>query len=667
MYSTQTSCPHCGSALNFAKPLVAGAPVDCLICMQTFTVPVDVLPIVELAATVGAKKSAPPAPPLGRAVTPTRAPVRVSRRSEESVRPLGRFAFVAVSSGLIVVLIGAIGFAVWKLTNLRTTGADHPQQIAKVDTNLANPPGVPTPATPSKKVELPAPPPDDEDTRRLKDLEKKQLTRKASTSAIGSVDLPTDPVIHVNGAAEPFVGLSQLKINIAIEKGIAYLKRNQNANGSWANNHPVGHASIGGLTLLECQVHTDDLAVQRAARFVRGNVQNLTSTYDLSLAILFLDRLNDTRDRSLIQGMALRLLAGQNDCGGWTYNCPLLSPLEMFQLYTFLQVNKRANFFNPVEAMSKTPAGLPAPVRAAGNLSDPFQKFNDLVLSSPVAGKPTQQPSGASPNVAQRVPPGIDSKMLAVTGNPLVKAAPIRLDMLPANLRGLPVVKNQGKGKGQQMLRAGGGDNSNTQFAILAIWAARRHDLPSEQAILAAFQRFNTSQNADGGWGYMIGNRNSKDTMTCVGLLGEAMGHGTAPEIVRFNPNNPRATVIKPALEDPRIQDGLKKLAQHIGDPLTTGDPSKLPMQNLYFLWSVERVAMLYDLKTINGKEWYPWGAQILVHHQRPDGDWGNSQYPGACPSLDTCFALLFLKRSNLVQDLTNNLRLYTGISDPQK
>jgi len=45
-------------------------------------------------------------------------------------------------------------------------------------------------------------------------------------------------------------------------------------------------------------------------------------------------------------------------------------------------------------------------------------------------------------------------------------------------------------------------------------------------------------------------------------------------------------------------------------------------MENLYFLWSVERVAVLYDLKTIGGKDWYGWGAQILLANQRGAGNW---------------------------------------------
>ena len=90
-------------------------------------------------------------------------------------------------------------------------------------------------------------------------------------------------------------------------------------------------------------------------------------------------------------------------------------------------------------------------------------------------------------------------------------------------------------------------------------------------------------------------------------------------------------------------------------------------VENMYFLWSVERVAMLYDLHTIDGKDWYGYGAQKLLKHQGGAGDWPSWQYPGNCAQANTCFALLFLKRSNLVSDLTLHLRLATTVRDPEK
>src|SRR5207302_4089676 len=64
--------------------------------------------------------------------------------------------------------------------------------------------------------------------------------------------------------------------------------------------------------------------------------------------------------------------------------------------------------------------------------------------------------------------------------------------------RGIPAI-----GRMEMMLGGGGGDNSNTQFAILGLWAARRHGVPVEKALARADSRFRTSQNGDGGWGYM--------------------------------------------------------------------------------------------------------------------------------------------------------------------
>ncbi len=67
-----------------------------------------------------------------------------------------------------------------------------------------------------------------------------------------------------------------------------------------------------------------------------------------------------------------------------------------------------------------------------------------------------------------------------------------------------------------------------------------------------------------------------------------------------------------------------------------------------YYLWSLERVALIYDLKKIGGKDWYAWASDALVKTQQKDGSW-HDKYAGAP---DTCFALLVLKRVNIVRDL---------------
>jgi hypothetical protein len=63
---------------------------------------------------------------------------------------------------------------------------------------------------------------------------------------------------------------------------------------------------------------------------------------------------------------------------------------------------------------------------------------------------------------------------------------------------------------------------------------------------------------------------------------------------------------------------------------------------------------MILDLDQLDGKDWYQWGAEIVLKNQGGDGLWRGSYADGGA---DTCFALLFLKRSNLARDLSANLR----------
>src|SRR5262249_35992764 len=110
----------------------------------------------------------------------------------------------------------------------------------------------------------------------------------------------------------------------------------------------------------------------------------------------------------------------------------------------------------------------------------------------------------------------------------------------------------------------------------------------------------------------------------------------------------------KGVVRDPRIVQGFAALNKNVGTP--TGRMHGHGMKNLYFLWSVERVGVLYNLATIGNKDWYRWGAEILVANQQPAGHWDKGGYHGAYPTLDTCLALLFLKRANLATDLGGRL-----------
>src|SRR5262249_24492197 len=99
---------------------------------------------------------------------------------------------------------------------------------------------------------------------------------------------------------------------------------------------------------------------------------------------------------------------------------------------------------------------------------------------------------------------------------------------LPMKVQKLPIVV-QHKSKDKTIKIYARDDNSNTQFGLLGLWAARRHGVASDVSLELAARRFHQTQNGNGGWGY-VARGPSKNTMTCVGLLGLAMGHGSAAE-----------------------------------------------------------------------------------------------------------------------------------------
>src|SRR5262249_21236200 len=106
---------------------------------------------------------------------------------------------------------------------------------------------------------------------------------------------------------------------------------------------------------------------------------------------------------------------------------------------------------------------------------------------------------------------------------------------IPTNLATLPVLQDINRQEGRADPKEdsdepilGKTDNSNSQFALLALWAAQRHGVPVDRTMARVVRRYRGSQNSDGGWSYTYapgGGTGSAPAMTCVGLIGLAVGH----------------------------------------------------------------------------------------------------------------------------------------------
>ncbi len=582
MPNIQLTCPYCKATLNFAQQLPAGTPIPCLICNRSFpapsaaSVPAAAAPVASpWASAVAAPKTRSPAPTapvtvkngslLGRPATRGAAGAAPGATlpaagASAAGRALGVLALVAVA----LVMLAGLAYVVWQSALASRMGDDTkpaPASLAK-GPDLASRDGAKgsaEPVAPKDPPEKDSKPPRKVEPPPAGGVDIADLPKKADPPRPPPpiIDLtpktpepepkrPPPPVVPVVIPAPPIApGVDAARIDAAIARGVRYLKEHQLPTGSWsAGPHSIGYAALGGLALLECDFPPTDPAVKKVAALVREQAGTLSDTYQGSLAVLFLDRLGDPRDRPTIRALSLWVLAGQMDSGAWPYNFQPLNLAVTNQLDGYLKTHW------PWSPRQPRPANAPAK-------------------------------GGAAPG------PGKEDK------SKLLPPLPRGID-----LQNLPADELNWARPFQRQPPLGFGDTSNTQFALLALWTARRYDIAVEAPILLSFQRFRKTQNDDGGWGYNQREPHLSEAMTCAGLLGAAMGPGIAPP-----PGG------KGAFEDPTIQKGLTALSGHIGE--ASPDAAARPkMRSLYFLWSLERIGVLFDLKTIGGKDWYGWGRR---------------------------------------------------------
>lgn len=386
------------------------------------------------------------------------------------------------------------------------------------------------------------------------------------------------------------------EVQTSVQRGVSHLKKLQ-ANGIWPHEQK-GATPLAAWTLLECGVSPNDPVVQQAATFARELLFNSDRTYDLSLAILFLDKLGDPEDEPIIELLALRLMSGQNRSHGWTYTVAAAPAKDVARVR---------------EHMAK--------LKAAG----PRQL-------------PEKPPADKEPRDATKV-------------HADVLAAAEALNKLPIPAMDYTEVS----------------DNSNTQFALLALWVARRHGMPVDQALARVESRFRLSQNRLGGWGYYVMQPDPKapnqppgspfsptGTMTSVGLIALAVGSATnSGKKGKVDLNN-----------DAAIRAALPIVSANLGEPGLPKESLQLrpKSKGYYFLWTLERMAVIYNFKTINGKDWHHWGTDLILANQQADGSWQGEYANGGC---DTCFALLFLVKANVAHDLT--VKFKDKVKDPGK
>ncbi|MFN9947471.1 MAG: hypothetical protein ACK56S_11530 [Planctomycetota bacterium] len=93
-------------------------------------------------------------------------------------------------------------------------------------------------------------------------------------------------------------------------------------------------------------------------------------------------------------------------------------------------------------------------------------------------------------------------------------------------------------------------------------------------------------------------------------------------------------------------EDGFAWLAKHLTVRHQPGDLHRQQHWLYYYLYGLERAAMLSNVALIQGRDWYFEGATMLILSQQPDGGWPGPPHHESEAIYRDAMAILFLKQS---------------------
>jgi hypothetical protein len=202
-----------------------------------------------------------------------------------------------------------------------------------------------------------------------------------------------------------------------------------------------------------------------------------------------------------------------------------------------------------------------------------------------------------------------------------------------------------GPRKGAWSYPQGSGDNSNSQFALLALHEAERAGVEvSDKTWRLARTYWEDCQNKDGSWGYykpLFGT----GSMTCAGI--------TSMVIAADRIEQPDAKVVGGKIQccgqgDTEDEKNIDRATTWLGNKFSVTRNPDYPGGNwqLYYLYGLERAGRLTARRFIGKADWYREGSRYLVDNQdKLSGFWSGSGSAEESRLVGTSFALLFLSK----------------------
>jgi hypothetical protein len=190
-----------------------------------------------------------------------------------------------------------------------------------------------------------------------------------------------------------------------------------------------------------------------------------------------------------------------------------------------------------------------------------------------------------------------------------------------------------------------GGDNSNSQFAVLALHEAERVGAKVDpQVWRRAADYWRRVQNPDGSWGYTPENPGS-GSMTCAGIGAWIISsEKVAPPAAEIVGESARCCL--PPTEDDVLQRALVWMSHNFSVRRNPNQISSSLQWHYYYLYGLERVGRLSARRFIGDHDWYREGAEFLISQQEPFSHfWEGRLHSESNRDVATSLALLFLSK----------------------
>jgi hypothetical protein len=188
------------------------------------------------------------------------------------------------------------------------------------------------------------------------------------------------------------------------------------------------------------------------------------------------------------------------------------------------------------------------------------------------------------------------------------------------------------------------GDNSNSQYALLALNAASEVGVKVDAETWVLARRYwEQAQRGDGGFAYQPDAPNpATASMTCAGV--------SSLIISGLKRYQGQETIVGERIHDCgkgganlHVEAGIDWLATHFH--VGQNFPRSNGQWKYYYLYGLERTGRLAGVRFFGDHDWYREGAEMFVHDQKAFGPWIGSDAYESDPVLATSFALLFLAK----------------------